>query len=222
MPGYEVETTTVRIGGLDYRIRALRDRLQYADPDGRAERAGIWSATWPLFGLVWPSGVALAEAAATLPIEGRRILEVGCGLGLASLVLARRGADVTASDLHPLAEEFLRENAALNGLAPIPYRDAPWEVDDPELGRFDLIVGSDLLYEPAQPALLAGFLARHAAPAAEVVIADPGRAQLGAFGKRMAAQGYARAEPWPRFAGVGAPARRGRILSFVRAAPHSV
>jgi len=171
VPGYEVETTTVRIGGLDYRIRALRDRLQYADPDGRAERAGISSATWPLFGLVWPSGVALAEAAATLPIEGRRILEVGCGLGLASLVLARRGADVTASDLHPLAEEFLRENAALNGLAPIPYRDAP---------------------------------------------------RVGAFGKRMAAQGYARAEPWPRFAGVGAPARRGRILSFVRAAPHSV
>jgi predicted nicotinamide N-methyase len=222
VPGYEVETSALRIGGVEYRIRALRDRMQYADPDGRAERAGISSAAWPLFGLVWPAGVALAEVAAAVPIAGRRILEVGCGLGLASLVLARRGADVTASDHHPLAEEFLRENAALNGLPAIPYRDAPWQADDPALGRFDLIVGSDLIYEPAQPALLAGFLARHAGPAAEIILADPGRAQLGTFGKLMAAQGYARAEPWPRFAGVGAPARRGRILSFVRKAPHSV
>jgi predicted nicotinamide N-methyase len=145
-------------------------------------------------------------------------------------VLARRGADVTASDHHPLAEEFLRENAAQNGLPPIAYRDAPWAAPDadPDLGRFDLIVGSDLLYEPDQPALLAGFLARHAAPTAEVIVADPGRSRLGAFGGLMAAQGYALAEPWPRFVGVGAgagtgpSARRGRILRFVRATPHSV
>jgi predicted nicotinamide N-methyase len=222
VPDYEVETTTLRIGGVDTRIRALRDRLQYDDDDGRAERVGISSAAWPIFGVIWPAGVALAEVMAAIPIEGRRILEVGCGLGLASLVLARRGADVTASDHHPLAEEFLRENAALNGLPPIAYRDAPWAASTPDLGRFDLIVGSDLLYEPDQPALLAGFLARHAAPAAEVIVADPGRSRLGAFGGLMAAQGYARTEPWPRFVGTGGPARRGRTLRFVRAAPHSV
>src|SRR3954467_11935213 len=101
--GYEVETSVVRIGAHDLRIRALRDRQQFSDPDGAAERAGISSASWPMFGVLWPSGVALAEEMADFPIDVKRILEVGCGIGLASLVLKRRGADITACDHHPLA-----------------------------------------------------------------------------------------------------------------------
>ena len=132
MPGYATQIVPLRIGGSDYRIRALSDRQQFADPDGSAERAGISSASWPLFGQLWPAGVVLAEAASALPIAGRRILEFGCGLALASLMLQRRGADVTASDHHPLAEDFLLQNAALNGLPQVPYRDAPWAV---EIGR---------------------------------------------------------------------------------------
>ncbi len=50
------------------------------------------------------------------PIAGKRILEVGCGIGLCSLVLQQRGADITASDYHPVAEKFLRHNTDLNGL----------------------------------------------------------------------------------------------------------
>ena len=57
----------------------------------------------------------LAEGAG-FAFAGMKILEVGCGIGLCSLVLQRRGADITASDYHPLAEEFLRFNAALNGV----------------------------------------------------------------------------------------------------------
>src|SRR5512134_2007055 len=87
LPGYNVETSTQRIGKLDYQVRALSDRRQYSDPDGEAGRAGVTAASWPLFGVLWPAGVALAEAMCAIPIAGRRILEVGCGLGLSSLVL---------------------------------------------------------------------------------------------------------------------------------------
>src|SRR6187551_2670988 len=97
----------------------LSDRQQYYDPDGRAERAGISSATWPIFGMIWPVGIALAEELSRIDIENRRILEVGCGLALCSLVLKRRGADITASDHHPLAQEFLIHNAELNNLSSI-------------------------------------------------------------------------------------------------------
>ena len=125
--GYTVKTTILRIGADDYRIRSLGDRQQFSDPTGLAESLGISSATWPLFGVTWPAGIALAEEMTDYPIAGKRILEVGCGLGLISLVLHRRGADVTACDHHPLAQEFLRQNCELNGLTPIAFALSPWE-----------------------------------------------------------------------------------------------
>jgi predicted nicotinamide N-methyase len=218
--GYEVATTSLRIGEFDYRVCTLADRQQYADPEGDAERAGISSASWPLFGVIWPAGVALAQQMAVFPIEGKRILEIGCGLGLSSIVLQRRRADITATDHHPLAEEFLQRNATLNQLPEITFKLAPWEGPNPELGRFDLIIGGDLLYERDHPGLLAGFVALHAKPAAQIIVADPGRSHTGQFSSKMVAQGYVRSTPWAPFASGGLVANpgslRGKILSFTR------
>ncbi len=148
-----------------------------------------------------------------IAVAGKSILEVGCGLGLSSLVLQRRGANITASDHHPLAEEFLRFNAALNGLAPVTFRHAPWAGPNPDLGRFDIIIGSDLLYERGHPAALSAFLARHAEPAAQVIMVDPGRSYCGRFGTEMGLEGYDRTEQ--RVCFTDTP-KRGRIMRFVR------
>lgn len=217
MPGYEVETVTHHIGDSDFHLRVLLNRQQYSDPDGAAERAGVSPASWPLFGVVWPAGLALAETMSRFPVEGKNILELGCGIGLTSLVLARRGARITACDHHPLAEEFLRHNATLNGLPPITFHTAPWLEPVPRFGRFDLIIGSDLLYERDHAALLAGFIAHHANPAAQLLIADPGRGYVRPFSLLLETQGYARSEqPMPMAGSVGMPASRGQLFSFVR------
>jgi predicted nicotinamide N-methyase len=216
---YEVDTVSYRVGDHDYRLRTLRDRQQFSDPEGVAERAGVAPASWPLFGIVWPSGHALAEAMSTFPVEGKRILEVGCGIGLSSLVLWRRKADITASDYQPLAEEFLQFNAALNDLPPLPFHVADWGRPHPALGRFDLIIGADILYERGQPALLAGFLERHAQPRCEVVIADPGRRQWSEFSRLMAAQGYTVTETrvvLDKDSSPGEGVPRGRLALFSR------
>src|SRR5512134_3285590 len=134
MAGYSVETTTHRIGAEDFHIRSLLDRQQYWDPDGCAARAGISSAAWPIFGVLWPAGLALANEMSRFAVAGKSILEVGCGIGLCSMVLQRRGANITASDYHPLAGEFLRFNTDLNGLPPIKFHNAPWAGPNPELG----------------------------------------------------------------------------------------
>ena len=217
MAGYDVATSTWRIGTDDYRLQGLSDRRQYADPDGSAARAGVSPEAWPLFGVMWPAGLALARLAGRIPVAGKRILEVGCGLALSALVLKRRGADITACDHHPLAGEFLAHNAALNGLGPIRFMLAPWAGPNPDLGRFDLIIGSDLLYERAHGALLSAFLARHAAPAAQVIVADPGRGQCAAFSAAMVAQGYLATSRQVDFeGGVSPPAARGRMMDFDR------
>ena len=201
MPGYRTKQESIAIAGVDdLVIRSLLDRQQHADPQGDAERLGISSAQWPLFGLLWPSGAHLAARMALRPVvRAERILEIGCGLGLASLVGHRRGADVTASDVHPLAAAFLLENLRLNQLPPMKYRHGPWAAPAVTAtgdvhGEFDLIIGSDVLYERDERAMLSGFIGRHAAPVVEVWIVDPDRGNRPAFNREMAALGFDREE----------------------------
>lgn len=229
MPGYQTKQEQIAIAGVAaLTVRSLLDRQQFADPQGTADRLGISSATWPLFGLLWPSGAQLAARLAARPVRvGERILEIGCGLGLASLVGHRRGADVTASDCHPLAGAFLRENLRLNALAPMKYRHGHWSASAPQRqcalddglhaldGRFDLVIGSDLLYERDDGGTLARFIALHAAPSALVWIVDPDRGNRAAFNRHMAAQGFAlHEERLDRPAGPGHEAYKGRLLSY--------
>lgn len=216
MPGYRTRQIVVRLGGHDFRIRALSDLQQFADPLGIAERLGISSAQWSLFGQVWPSGRVLAEAMCTFEVAGKRILEIGCGLGLSSLVLQRREADITASDLHPLAKSFLAHNARLNQLPELVYRDLDWAIPDHELGRFDLVIGSDILYERRHIEQLAFMLKRHALASAEIVFTDPGRGNSAPFTRALAEQGYGVTEVRSRFKESDTPPFRGRLLRYRR------
>ncbi len=218
MPGYRTKTETLAVGGADIFIRSLLDRQQFCDPDGVAERLGISSASWPLFGLVWPSALVLAAHMQGVPLGGRQVLEVGCGLALASLAIHRRDARVTASDRHPLAEAFLRENLRLNDLAPLTYRHADWAGGNGALGRFDLIVGSDVLYERGHPALLAAFIERHAHATMEVIIADPDRGNRLAFNRCMHGLGFERSERRVAALPGSGLAYKGRVLSYRREA----
>jgi predicted nicotinamide N-methyase len=216
MPGYATRLHTLRFGGVDFRIRSLSDLQQFADPNGHAERAGISSANWSLFGQVWPSGRVLAQTMSAIDVAGRRVLELGCGLGLASLVLHRRKADVTASDHHPLAEEFLTYNAALNGLPAPAYLDLAWTLPQPALGRFDLIIASDVLYERGHAQQLAHLVEQHGTVSSQVLITDPGRGNSGAFTTALIGQGYAVAEVRSAFDDGDLPPYRGRLLSYQR------
>lgn len=191
MRGYEVRLQRVAVaGGADLHIRSLLDRRQYADADGAGEAAGISPASWPLFGQLWPSAHKLADLMQSWTLGERRILEIGCGLALASIVIHRRGGNVTASDCHPLTETFLRANLKLNELPDLPYRTGHWQRANPRLGCFDLIVGSDLLYERSQPKQVAAFIQVHASPQAEVLIVDPNRGNRSAFHRGMAQLGF--------------------------------
>ncbi len=217
MPDYRVKFETVTVAGIDYLIRSLSDLQQFADPDGQAERTGISSASWSLFGHIWPSARVLALAMHSYDLVGKRILEIGAGLGLASLVIHRRAGDITVSDWHPLSQAFLNENLLLNKLGPLKYQTGNWAGDNPELGRFDLIIGSDILYERQQPLQLATFIAEHAAPDAQIIIVDPDRGNRMGFCREMAALGYGfTSERANRINENGDP-YKGRFLTFNQA-----
>ena len=189
-PGYQVKLETVTGTGADLTLRSLLDRVQFHDPEGEAERAGIPPASWPLFGLLWPSAQVLAGVMCSFEIDGKRMLELGCGLALASLVVHRRGGDITATDCHPLAAEFLAHNLQLNRLPAMKYLHAHWNQPNPLLGRFDVIIGSDVLYDRDQPQALSQFIDRHAQPGVEVLIVDPNRGNQNSFSRKMTELGF--------------------------------
>lgn len=268
MPGYLTKYKSIAVNGVaDLHIRPLFDNQQFADPLGLAAQVGISAATWPLFGLLWPSGAKLAAHMSLRPVTlGERILEIGCGLGRASLVGHRRGADMTASDCHPLAAQFLAENLRLNDLAPMKYRHGLWgsvDVDGvaatplaasttenratPHVsvpgsaplpvaalaghtlcndgsvavsGQFELIMGSDVLYESDDSGGLAHFIEAHATARTEVWIVDPHRGNRPAFNRCMAHLGFVLTEQrLDRLATLTQTAYKGRLLTYLRSVP---
>ncbi len=192
------------------------DRQQFFDPDRLAELEGISEAAWPLFGVLWPSARVLALEMTTLALSGQRILEVGCGLALASLVLHRREGDVTGSDCHPLVPAFLAHNLELNALGAMPYERANWGRTNPDLGRFDLIIGSDVLYEAGQPGVLSRFIDEHLERDGRVMLVDPNRRQRARFSRDMEDRGFGLQSTSVRAAPGLDERYRGRLLEYER------
>ena len=218
MSSLRVRYQTHEFGNTDIHVRTLRDNQQFEDAEGEAEGLGISSATWPLFGIVWASGEVLAHVMHEHDVDGLRVLEVGCGIALASLVLNQRQADITATDYHPEAGRFLRANVDLNAGRAIPFVRTGWEDDDAGLGLFDLIIGSDLLYEQGHVGSLAAFIERHAKPVCEVILVDPGRGHHARFSKKMMGLGYQHSQSRPEQTDYLAAPFRGQVLRYRRAA----
>ncbi|MEN9721222.1 MAG: hypothetical protein RIT13_1927 [Pseudomonadota bacterium] len=223
--GYQIKHESIAVLGVpNLLIRSLLNKQQFFDPEGAAQALGISSAFWSLFGLLWPSGSKLAERLATRPVIAQeRILELGCGLALASLVGHRRGANITASDCHPLAGEFLKENLRLNNLSPMSYQHGQWgehaaQQQDPVVNsKFDLIIGSDILYERDERGDLAHYINEHIEDHAEVWVVDPNRGNRSHFHRNMAAQGFSLSEETLVMSATQTEAAyKGRMLTYLR------
>jgi predicted nicotinamide N-methyase len=140
----------------------------------------------PYWAELWPSGVALAGAVAACEVRGRRVLELGCGLGLPSLAAAVGGADVLATDWAAEAVELLRRNAARNDLS-LRVERVRWDEPEPLVAGapWDLVLGADLLYEARNAEQLERLLPRLGS---EVLLAEPGRPYAKSFLERFGAQ----------------------------------
>ena len=216
MQKYQLKDETITVNDIDYNILSLKDRQQYNDDDKQAEALGISSANWPLFGIVWPSSRILATTVCMFELDGKRVLEIGCGIGLSSIVLHKMGVDITASDYHPLTRKFLDKNVLNNQLSPIKFQTGNWEVENPLLGDYDLIIGSDVLYEPAHAESVSSFIDLHSSIKVEVIIIDPNRGNRANFTKKMIALGYS--HHYEKFSTQNADQTtcKGRILHYQR------
>jgi predicted nicotinamide N-methyase len=167
-----------------------RELLVLAPRDGEAllsEEAFAVEEFLPYWAELWPSAVALARVVARRPLTGRRVLELGCGLGLPALAAAAAGGRVLATDWAPDAVAMTARNAGHNGLD-VATRVFRWDADPAPLGPpWPLVLASDVLYERRNVEPLLALLPRLTAAAGEVWLADPGRACAAEFVERTAA-----------------------------------
>lgn len=141
----------------------------------------------PLFGSLWPAAEGLAAylMQKNWPLRGQHVLEIGCGLGLPSLLCARRGAHVETMDHHPDVASLLARNCQRNQLQSLTFHLTSFQNAKTTLGSYDLIIGSDILYEPDLYPQLEDFILRHVAPKCHILIADPGRYAVSRFGSSL-------------------------------------
>lgn len=180
--------TVETVGDRAYRLVALQsfeaavDKL-YGRIKGQATQRELEDLS-PMFGVIWGAARALAGRLDALgpALAGTSVVELGCGLALPSMVAARHGARVLATDQHVGTEALLRRNLAANGLA-LAFRRLDWRAAPPDdlAGRFDRVVASDVLYDRELAPALAQAVAALLAPGGTAYVTDPGRPWLDRF-----------------------------------------
>lgn len=161
---------------------SLRELSAVALAAGQARLAVAAGVHMPYWALLWPSGLALAEALLAEPeaVQGRRALELGCGLGVTAAAALAAGARLTAADCYGEALLFTRYNALRNaGRAPrtllLDWRSEAGRAACLAVGPFDLLLAADVLYEMENLAPLLELVPRLLAPGGTFWLAEPGR-----------------------------------------------
>jgi predicted nicotinamide N-methyase len=168
-----IVTETVSIAGRQFQLR----RPESADAlfDLITEQEFADDQRLPYWADIWPSARVLAERAIAMHGEGRRLLELGCGVGLVSLAAGEAGFSVLATDYYGEALDFAAANARLNDVSDIATRLIDWRNYPDDLGLFDVILAADVLYERPNAPLVAAALARSLSADGIALVSDPGR-----------------------------------------------
>jgi predicted nicotinamide N-methyase len=173
---FRTATREVEVGGRSVPLfmPANADDLIREDDFVRDERLPYWAD-------LWPSARILADELSVMRLAGQRVLELGCGLGVVAIGAALAGAEVTATDYYDDALEFAALNVAEATGQTIATRMVNWVEMPRDLGRFDVVLASDVLYEHRYAALVANAIAATLVRGGEAIVADPGRIALQEF-----------------------------------------
>lgn len=171
--GISTKDEIIQINDFSLCITCLSDGNQFPT-DLKAAEGFFDETSWPLFGEIWPAALVLTEYLMTKGEIKGQILEVGCGLAIPSIYLASKGLDITASDGNRYSEYFLEKNSLKNNILKPKFLALDWRNDRPR-AKYDLIIGSDVIYDRNHPEELAGFLAESLADEGQIIVCDPNR-----------------------------------------------
>jgi len=211
---YEIVEEPVAIGPLRFTFTRVRDPNRVldevcAEEDTREQRSGERrqgsDLHLPYWAELWDSSIGVGHYLVQSKMTSRRVLDLGCGMGLAGTVAAAMGHRVLLVDLEAPALLFARLNT-------LPYarrtqvRRLNWQTDRLD-ERFALILGADVVYERAQWEYLEPFWKAQLAENGTIALGEPGRGTGDLFGDWITQRGWTLTQREQPVAGRARPIR---------------
>lgn len=184
---YETEIFPVKIGEKELRFHKPKSIERFIDPDDMMKG-------FPLWAKIWEASAVLTQYMAQLEVvPNRRILELGSGIGVAGITAAAMGHDITLTEYDPDALNFLHANVDLNQCTQTTICRLDWF--NPQLeGQFDLIIGSEIVYQEKTVNALGKLFEKHLLPQGKVLLAQGVRSTGTVLFEKMAPQFHIRVQ----------------------------
>ena len=169
---YDLAETNYSFGGHSFSFLSVRD--SYALLDRISPEEFVKDEQMPYWAEIWPSAITLSSfIAEELPVEGLRVVEIGSGVGMASVVAAWKGASVLVTDYSLEALRFVRYNALKNKVL-LESERLDWRLVQCS-EKFDLLFAADVLYERVNLLPIVTAIDKLLKPDGVAYIADPRR-----------------------------------------------
>lgn len=186
---YPITETTIQIGDRQINLTLvddpdrLLDTLSREDCDGRLYL--------PYWTYLWESAIGLARhvSAMSTSLSGKRVLEIGCGFGLAGIVACKEGANVVFSDFEYDALLFAQHNAKQNGINAADYVQMDWNAPCFQC-QFDVVLASDIIYEEQNWQPIMYLLKNSLKPDGVALFSEPNRKNAGGFFNDIRENGF--------------------------------
>jgi predicted nicotinamide N-methyase len=147
---YQTEVMTLDIEGLSIEIERITniDELYEELVAKGVDHRDFIDERIPYWAELWSSALALSRYLVTsgIDFQDRKVLEIGAGLGLPSIVAAKLGAEVTVSDYLPEALEFSKRNFERNGISNVKFEILDWREPNIDFSA-DILLAADVAYE---------------------------------------------------------------------------
>jgi predicted nicotinamide N-methyase len=162
---YETETTKVVVNQKKFYILLPKYLYQFINPVDLFH-------DFPLWAKIWKASWVLSGYLADMPVDAsKRILEIGGGVGLVSIVATAFGHRITMTEYNPDALNFARANACRNNCPDLPILKLDWhqsELSD----QFDMIVASEVTYKEEDFSPLTQLFKSNLKPGGEIILAS--------------------------------------------------
>ena len=186
---YPVIEKTIPMIGNPIRMTIVDDPDQLLDALSKEDQRGVLHL--PYWTYLWPSAIGLARYLDSVDaFYGERVLEIGCGFGLAGVVACQNGGMVLFTDYEQDALAFARYNALRNGCADKAcFVQMDWNTPCLK-GKFSRIIASDVIYEDTHWTPILDMLRTHLTPGGEAIFAEPTRTSAAGFVDRLSRYGF--------------------------------
>lgn len=130
----------------------------------------------PYWADLWPSAIGMSEylLKQSWDWKGKKVLELGCGLGLSGVAAGFLGGDVLMTDYLPAPLKLAELNWRINHDAAPQCQILDWRNPDPAMAS-DILLASDVAYEARSFEPLIAAFKTLLKPSGKIILSEPGR-----------------------------------------------